>query len=95
MKSRLGMQDNGTNHFKYPSELRQVSDLTPNAQNFIIRWANESNVSFNTGVTLDTSLYNKATRMGRYRRRNYEIEYSGTDVIRIEALEGDVTVGNN
>jgi len=95
MKSRLGTMDGGTNLHKYPESIRHVSDITPNAQDLIIRWSNEGNTSFNTGRTLDTSKYQKKHRLGRFRRRNHELEYSGTDVLRIEALEMPLNTGNN
>ena len=95
MKSRMGMTDNGTNLYKYPLSYRQVSDLTPNTQTLTLRWADESNASFTSGKSLDTSIYVKAYRNGRFRRRNHELEYSGSDIIRIEAIEAEIPVGDN
>ena len=94
LKCRLGMYDGGTNNYKYPEDLRFVGDTTPNSQTMTIRWANENNKTFNTGQTLDTSKYKRLFNLGRYRRRNHEIEYVGSDTLRAEALEGDVTVGD-
>ena len=93
MTARTGMYDAGTNRYKYPSTIKQVSDRTATTQDLTIRWTNENNSAFNTGRTVDTSLNAKLSRLGRYQRRNHEIEYSGTEVLRIEALEGDLTVG--
>jgi len=95
MKSRLGMMDGGTNLWKYPTEYRFVGDTTENTQTLTLKWANENNSSFNTGKTMDTSKYQKITRPGRYRRRNHELSYSGTERIRLEALETDPVAGDN
>ena len=95
MKSRLGMTDLGTNKHKYPSEYRQVGDTTANSQTLTLKWANENNSTFTTGKTTDTSKYQKMTRCGRFRRRNHELIYAGTDRIRLEAIEAEIPVGDN
>jgi hypothetical protein len=91
-KVRFGMFDGQTSKFKFAEHIRPIGDLTPNSQTLTLRWANENSVTFNTGRTLNTSRHEKARRMGRYRRRNHEIEYSGTDQYQLEALEGEVDV---
>jgi len=95
MVSRLGMYDGGTNKFKYQTEYRHVGDTTDASQTLTLKWSDENNSSFTTGKTTDTTKYQKMTRCGRYRRRNHELSYSGTERIRIEALEGEAEVGNN
>jgi len=95
MKSRPGMVDGGTNQWKYPTEYRFVGDETANSQTLTLKWSNENNLAFNTGRTMDTSKYQKITRCGRFRRRNHELSYAGTDRIRLEAIEGDMPVGDN
>ena len=95
IKSRMGMVDLGTNIHKYPSEYRQVSDLTPNTQTLTLRWADETNATFTTGKSLDTSKYEKVVRNGRFRRRNHEIEYSGSDIFRLEAIEAEIPIGDH
>ena len=95
VKSRLGQSDLGSTLHKYPLSYKVVADLTPNSQTLTLKWANENNTSFNTGKTFDTSKYQKATRNGRFRRRNHEIQYSGSDVLRLEAIEADIPTGDN
>ena len=95
MKSRLGMFDGGQNEWKYPTQYRFVGDTTESSQTLTLKWANENNSSFNTGKTMDTSKYQKITRPGRYRRRNHEMTYSGTERLRLEALETDPVAGDN
>ena len=95
LKSRLGMTDLGTDLHKYPMSYRPVNDLTPNTQTLTLKWADENNSSFSSGKTFDTSIYQKTYRNGRFRRRNHEIQYSGTDVLRLEAIEVELPIGDN
>lgn len=95
MKSRIGMYDGGADVVKFASDLRHVGDLTTTSQNLTIRWANENNSSFNAGTTVDTSKFSKIRRMGMFRRRNHEIEYSGDEIVRLEALEGNLNIGDS
>lgn len=95
LRSRLGMWDAGTNKHKYPVDIRTVGDFTEASQTLTIKWADENNNSFNTGRSLDISKYQKAHRLGRFRRRNYEIETSADEQVRIEGLETNLTVGDN
>ena len=89
MTSRLGMFDGGTNQYKFLSSVRPVCNKTPNTQTLTVKWADENNESFSAGRTIDTSLNGKLTRLGRFQRRNHQIEYSGDEQIRIEAIEID------
>jgi len=95
IKSRFGQDDLGTNLHKYPMSYRQVADLTPTSQTLTLKWADEINTTFTSGKTLDTSKYQKAYRNGRFRRRNHEINYSGSDEFRLEAIEADIPTGDN
>jgi len=88
MKSRLGQWDGGTDIFKYPKDYRQVSDKS--TSDLTLRWSNENNSNFTSGKTIKTSGYSKATRNGRFRRRNHEVEFSGTEQKRIEAIEMEI-----
>lgn len=89
LKSRAGMTDGGSDVHKTLPNVRLVSDLTPNSQDITIKWAKEKN-TFNTGKTVDTSKRQKVNRLGKFRRINFELDYSGTDVLRAEALEGEL-----
>jgi hypothetical protein len=94
MITRTGMEDAGTNNYKYLNNLRFVGDKTPNSQTLTVKWADDNSSSFNAGRTTDTSKYKRLTRLGRSRRRNHQIEYSGTDKVLLESLELDVSAGN-
>jgi len=95
LKSRSGMYDGGTNKYKYPVSLRFVGDRTPSSQTLTLKWANENNSSFNSGRSQDMSINSKEHRLGRFQRRNHQIEYSGTDDIWLEGLEMPLEVGND
>jgi hypothetical protein len=95
MKSRAGMFDGGTNKYKYPESLRYVGDRTPSSQTLTLKWSDENNSSFGTGRSQDMSINSKEHRLGRFQRRNHEVEYAGTDDIWLEGLELPIEVGNN
>ena len=39
-------------------------------------------------VNIDTSKKQKINRLGSFERINFELDYSGSEVLRLEALEG-------
>ena len=88
MKSRTGMNDFGSQEYKFPQKIQTAGDQTSTSQNITIRWANEKN-TFNTGRTVDLSTNNALHRIGRFIRRNHEIEYSGTEQVFIEGIDVD------
>lgn len=88
MKSRTGMNDFGSQKYKFPQKIQTAGDQTSTSQNITIRWANEKN-TFNTGRTVDLSTNNALHRIGRFIRRNHEIEYSGTEQVFIEGIDVD------
>lgn len=92
---RVGQSDLGSDVTKSIPRVRPVGDLTTTSQNLTIRWAKENNASFNSGTVVDTSKYQRVNRIGRFRRINFELDYSGTEVLRLEALEGQLNTGNN
>ena len=92
---RTGQFDGGSNVKKTMPAIKHVSDTTPNSQDLTIKWAKENNSTFSSGVTIDTSKNQKVTRVGSFRRINFDINYAGTDPIRIEALEGNPIPGTS
>lgn len=95
LKIRTGQSDGGSEIKKKMPNIRHVGDLTETSQNLTIRWAKENNASFNAGTTVDTSIFQRVNRIGSFRRINFEIDYSGTEVLRLEALEGQLKTGTN
>ena len=93
MKVRSGQFDGGTDLIKFCRELRHVGDETTNSGQITFKWSDEESSAFTSGKSVDPSKYRKIRRAGRFRRRNIQIEYSGPDAIRLEALEMKVEVG--
>lgn len=92
---RLGQNDFGIERVKAIPSIRHVGDLTTNSSNLTIKWAKENNDSFNSGTVIDTSLFQRVNRIGKFRRINFELDYSGTEQLRLEALEATVKTGTN
>lgn len=90
---RTGQYDGGTAKEKFHHSLRLVSQLTSAAQTLTIKHSNDSSRSFNAGRTIDMSKNQKLTALGKFRRRNFQVEYAGSEQVRLHALEGDMTTG--
>jgi len=95
LKVRTGQSDGGMDDKKTLPNIRHVGDLTTTSQNLTVKWAKENNASFNAGTTVDTSKFQRVNRIGSFRRINFEIDYSGTEVVRLEALEGNPRAGTS
>lgn len=95
MKIRLGQNDFGSERKKSLPRIRHTGDLTTTSQNLTFTWAKENNASFNSGVTIDTSEFSRVNRIGSFRRINFDLDYSGTEQLRLEALEFDLKPGTN
>ena len=92
---RTGQSDGGDDVKKKLPNIRHVGDKTTTSQNLTVKWDKENNSSFNSGVTIDTSKFQRVNRLGSFRRINFELDYSGTEVLRLEALEGNPRIGTN
>ena len=91
--TRTGMFDGGVNRFKFPESLAITGDRTSNTQTTTVKWSNEKSNNFNSGRTLDSSKHQRLTRLGRFKRRNHEVSYSGSDVVRWEGIDLPAEVG--
>ena len=88
--------DADSRDWKYAHQLRFVGDATAASQNITIKWADDSNASYSTGRTIDISnSNNKLTRLGRFKSRSHQVDYSGSEQIRIEGLDLDVSEGTH
>lgn len=92
---RTGQSDGGDDVKKTLPHIRHVADKTTTSQNLTIKWAKENNASFSSGKTIDTSKFQRLNRLGSFRRINFELDYSGTEALRLEALEGTPRAGTN
>jgi len=85
--TRVGHIDNGTNKHKFAHSLEYIGDYTDASQTLTVRYSDTDHITFGSDRTLDLSKRQKLSRLGKYNRRTYELEYSGTEQIRMEALE--------
>lgn len=95
LKIRTGQNDAGTDTKKTLPSMRVVADKTPASNDLTLRWAKENNSSFNSGVVVDTSKFQRVNRVGSFRRINIELDYSGDEVFRAEAIEGEPKMGTS
>ena len=90
---RLGHLDNDNGNLKYIRDWRYIGDRAQNSQTLTVRWSDDDHDTFENSRTLDISTTYKLAGMGSYRRRTHELEYSGGETIRIEAVEMGVDQG--
>lgn len=90
MTIRTGQNDYGTRERKFAGSLVAVGDQTQASQTLTVKEANENNSSFSAGRTIDLSYYQQLNRNGSFRRRNYELSATPTEVVRLEAIEIDL-----
>ena len=100
MKVRLDNYDADSRDWKFAHQLRYVGDSTQNAQDLQVRWCDNNNHQTNyddfTDRTIDiSSPLNKLTRLGRFKSRSFEFEYTGSEQIRFEGVDLDVTEGSH
>lgn len=93
MKSRLGQYDGGTKTKKKIINLVPIVDQTESSNMLTVRWSDENSKSFNTGREVDTSVFEQINGTGSFRRRNFELEYSGDERVKLYALEGETIRG--
>lgn len=95
MKVRFGQFDGETNNNKFLHYLRPRMNQTKNSQTLTIKWSDDDNRNFITGGTFDTQYqHNNFRRGGTFHRRNFELQYSGTEQLFIESLEADIRIGS-
>jgi len=95
MKIRFGQYDGETNKNKFMHYLKPLMNKTVNSQTLTVKWSDDNNNDFITGGTIDTQYqHSDIHRLGRFYRRNIELEYSGTEQLFLESLEVDVQVGS-
>ena len=96
MKIRLDHFDNGNRDWKFGHQLRYVGDATDSSANLTVKWSDDTNNNYSAGRTIDISnSKDKLTRLGRFKSRSHELSYSGSEQIRIEGLDIDITEGTH
>ena len=95
---RLDNWDNDNRNWKFAHSMRFVGDETESSQMLTIKWNNENNLpaNYTHSTTIDIgSANNKATRLGRFKSRSHEFVYQGTEQIRFEGIDLDVSEGTH
>lgn len=92
MKIRIGHIDFDTRNKKFMHSLRPVCDETDTSQTLSIKYTDSGHDSdFVPTRTIDLSNDNdKLTRLGQFRNRTFQLEYSGDEAIRLQGLEVEV-----
>ena len=98
MVIRLDNYDAGNRNWKFLHQLRVVCDETANSNNMTVRWndgQSYGNAPAYTGTrTIDLqSNTHKLTRLGKFKSRAFEMEYQGSEQIRVKALDLTLTGG--
>lgn len=95
MVCRIGHIDGNTNKNKFGTTLEIVADYTTASQTLTVKWSDTDHTTFTSTRTIDLSSRNKLSRIGKYNRRTYQLEYAGTEIIRLEALEYNQRAGSS
>ena len=95
MKVRFGQFDGETNNNKFMNYLKPRMNKTANAQTLTVLLSDDDNSNFITAGTIDTQFQGgDLHRLGRFYRRNIELQYSGTEQLFLESLEVKIQVGS-
>lgn len=79
---------------KFMSSLSVVGDQI-SGDTISIRWSDDDYTTWNTARTPSLTSRTFITNLGAFRRRAFNITYSGSNPYRIEALETEVTLGTH
>lgn len=90
---RLGQFDGGTNDVKFCGAIQYVGNAPSNSQTMTVKHSNENNQSWTAGNSVDISRHRRIARLGRFRRRNHQIEFASTGIIEVEGLEIELDKG--
>lgn len=94
-RAQLNNMDLGTKRNKFWHEVELVADVEESTSEVTLFCSDDDYQTFQTLATLDLSDERpRATRLGSSRRRAWGISHSANTPMRIEALEGRVTVGS-
>jgi len=90
---RMGHMDGNINKNKFGTTLEIVSDYTAGSQTLTIKWSDTDHATFTSTRYLEMSKREKLSRIGMFNRRTYQLEYSGDETVRLEAIEYDIEGG--
>lgn len=92
MKIRIDNYDNGNRNWKFWHQARVVCDETVSTNNMTVRWNDNESVGSGPAYTGTrtinlSSAANKLTRLGKSKSRAFELDYQGTEQIRIKGID--------
>jgi hypothetical protein len=91
---RTGLVDGGIRGYKFQNSEYVLMENTPNSQTITIKHSDEAGDNFDSGNTIDTSDDRKELYQGgRFMKRNFQLEYSGSDQFFIESFHADLEAG--
>lgn len=91
---RFGHIDNNTVKNKFIDKAEIVADPTPSTQTLTLKWSDTDHSTWTSTRTIDLSERTIMSRLGKSNRRTYQIEYSGDEVVKLEALEVSIRQGS-
>lgn len=81
---------------KFQHELQLIADTQSSTDNISVQYSDDDYQTFSTARTIDMSTTLKQLqRLGYFRERAFKLTYTGTNQVRLEALEGQIRMGTN
>jgi hypothetical protein len=81
---------------KFQHELQLISDTQTSTDNISVQYSDDDYQNFSTARTIDMSqTLKQLQRLGYFRERVFKLTYSGTNLVRLESLEGQIHMGTN
>lgn len=92
LKVRIGHLDFDTRAKKFMHSLRPVCDETDSSQTLYVKYTDSGHdEDFTLPRSIDLGNDNdKLTRLGHFRNRTFQLEYSGDEAVRLQGLEVEV-----
>lgn len=88
--------DGGTNKRKFCSRFEIIGDKAGATQNVIVSYSDDDYQTFKGSRTIDMNQNRaKGLRLGNFRRRAWKVSYTGNQSWRVNAIELDVTLGED
>lgn len=93
---QLPNQDFGTRRMKFWHEIELIGDEEESASTVTLKYSDDDHQNYVTHGSSDLSNDRvRFTRLGASRRRSYQVTHAANTPMRLEALEGKVTVGSS
>lgn len=94
-KIRFGQLDGDSHIFKYMDIFRIIANKTNNSQDVTVYISDDNNLNFESVGTINLNYTDdQLTELGRFKRRNIEIQHSSTEQVWIETTEAIIRGGS-